>query len=121
MAVRRTKWRALTATLSGVFSMFLGLCAAAQDGHYGVDHDKWHHEFYATLKRKDGSGMPCCNQNDCRPKRKAEGSATIMRSRSTADGCRCLNTRLSTWSRRTAAPTYAHRNRMTTREAFCPA
>jgi Isochorismatase family len=41
MAVRRTKWRALTATLSGVFSMFLGLCAAAQDGHYGVDHDKW--------------------------------------------------------------------------------
>jgi hypothetical protein len=53
--------------LGGVFSMFLGLSAAAQDGHYGVDHDKWHHEFYATLERKDGSRMPCCSQNDCRP------------------------------------------------------
>jgi hypothetical protein len=67
MSVGRTNRRALIATLGGVFSMFLGLCAAAQDGHYGVDHDKWHHEFYATLKRKDGSRMPCCSQNDCRP------------------------------------------------------
>ena len=67
MAVGRANWRALIAMLGGVFSMFLGLCAAAQDGHYGVDHDKWHHEFYATLKRKDGSRMPCCSQNDCRP------------------------------------------------------
>ena len=58
------KRREFVAALGGVFSMFLGLCAAAQEGHYGVDHDKWHQEFYATLKRKDRT--PCCSQNDCR-------------------------------------------------------
>ena len=33
----------------------LSLCvsAAAQEGYYGVGHDKWHQGFYSTLKRND--------------------------------------------------------------------
>jgi len=38
----------------------------AQEGYYGIDHDKWHRDFYAKLRRNDGQG-PCCNQTDCRP------------------------------------------------------
>ena len=58
MAVGRANWRALIATLGGVFSMFLGLGAAAQDGHYGVDHDKWHHEEdHGHLPSGGNSGM----------------------------------------------------------------
>jgi hypothetical protein len=43
------------------------LCiAAAQEGYYGVGHDKWHQGFYSKLKRNDGQGS-CCNLMDCRP------------------------------------------------------
>jgi hypothetical protein len=42
--------------LGGPVSMFLCVSAVAQEGHYGVGHDKWHQGFYSTLKRNDGGG-----------------------------------------------------------------
>jgi hypothetical protein len=57
---------AFLATLGGVLSAFLGLCASAQEGHFGIGHDKWHQDFYTKLRRNDGGGT-CCNQMDCRP------------------------------------------------------
>jgi len=45
--------------------VFLYANAVAQEGHYGLGHDKWHESFYSTLKRNDG-GL-CCNLMDCRP------------------------------------------------------
>ena len=49
-------------------AIFLLLCASAtaQEGYYGVGHDKWHQGFYSKLKRNDGQGS-CCNLMDCRP------------------------------------------------------
>ena len=47
-------------------SMFLCVRAAAQEGHYGVGHDRWHKDFYLKLDRNDGKGT-CCNLVDCRP------------------------------------------------------
>src|SRR5215510_15144918 len=52
--------------LGGAVSVFLCVSAAAQEGYYGVDHDKWHQGFYSKLKRNDGQGS-CCNLMDCRP------------------------------------------------------
>jgi hypothetical protein len=52
--------------LCGVVSVFLCVSAAAQEGYYGVGHDKWHQGFYSKLKRNDGQGS-CCNLMDCRP------------------------------------------------------
>src|SRR5262249_41455618 len=52
--------------LGSAVSVFLGVSAAAQEGYYGVGHDKWHQGFYSTLKRNDGGGS-CCNLMDCRP------------------------------------------------------
>ena len=45
--------------------VFLCTNAVAQEGHYGLGHDKWHESFYSTLKRNDGGS--CCNLMDCRP------------------------------------------------------
>ena len=39
--------------------VFLSTNAVAQEGHYGLGHDKWHESFYSTLKRYDGGS--CCN------------------------------------------------------------
>jgi hypothetical protein len=36
------------------------MSAEAQEGYYGVGHDKWHQGFYSKLKRNDGRGS-CCN------------------------------------------------------------
>src|SRR5262245_43785872 len=47
-------------------SMLLCVRAAAQEGHYGVGHDRWHKDFYLKLNRNDGKGT-CCNLVDCRP------------------------------------------------------
>jgi hypothetical protein len=52
--------------LGSAVSVFLCVSAAAQEGYYGVGHDKWHQGFYSTLKRNDGGGS-CCNLMDCRP------------------------------------------------------
>jgi hypothetical protein len=52
--------------LGTAVSVFLCVSAAAQEGYYGVDHDKWHRDFYSKLKRNDGRG-PCCSLIDCRP------------------------------------------------------
>jgi hypothetical protein len=52
--------------LGGAVSVFLCVSAAAQEGYYGVGHDKWHQGFYSKLKRNDGQGS-CCNLMDCRP------------------------------------------------------
>jgi hypothetical protein len=49
-----------------VVSLFLCVRAVAQEGYYGVGHDKWHQGFYSKLKRNDGQGS-CCNLMDCRP------------------------------------------------------
>jgi hypothetical protein len=46
--------------LGGAVSVFLCVNAAAQEGYYGVGHDKWHQGFYSKLKRNDGQGS-CCN------------------------------------------------------------
>jgi hypothetical protein len=37
--------------LGGAVSVFLCVNAAAQEGYYGVGHDKWHQGFYSKLKR----------------------------------------------------------------------
>ena len=52
--------------LGGSLAAFLFGSAAAQEGYYGVGHDKWHQNFYSKLKRNDGRGS-CCNLMDCRP------------------------------------------------------
>ena len=50
-----------------VVSVFLCVrVAVAQEGYYGVGHDRWHMEFYSKLNRNDGKGT-CCNLMDCRP------------------------------------------------------
>jgi hypothetical protein len=59
--------RAFISLLGSAVSVFL--CAStvgAQEGYYGVGHDKWHQGFYSILKRNDGGGS-CCNLMDCRP------------------------------------------------------
>jgi hypothetical protein len=49
----------------GAASVLLYASTAAQEGHYGAGHDKWHQDFYSKLRRNDG-GL-CCNLMDCRP------------------------------------------------------
>jgi hypothetical protein len=69
MLVGQRNRRALAATaLGGVLLMLLCPYTAAQEGHYGIGHDRWHRDFYAKLRRNDGTG-PCCNDTDCRPTR----------------------------------------------------
>src|SRR5919108_4322563 len=52
--------------LGSAVSLFLCINASAQEGYYGVGHDKWHQGFYSKLKRNDGQGS-CCSLMDCRP------------------------------------------------------
>jgi len=49
-----------------VTSVLLCIPAVAQEGYYGVGHERWHMEFYSKLNRNDGKGS-CCNLYDCRP------------------------------------------------------
>jgi hypothetical protein len=58
--------RAFITLIGGAVSAFVCVGAAAQEGYYGVGHDKWHQGFYSKLKRNDGQGS-CCNLMDCRP------------------------------------------------------
>jgi hypothetical protein len=37
-------------TLLGGVYVFLCICAGAQEGYYGVGHDKWHQGFYSKPK-----------------------------------------------------------------------
>ena len=53
-------------TTLGTVSVFIFVAAEAQEGYYGVGHDRWHNSFYSMLKRNDGKGS-CCNLMDCRP------------------------------------------------------
>ena len=53
-------------TLGVVLAGFWFDAAAAQEGYFGHDHDRWHHGFYQTLERPD-TKSPCCNVTDCRP------------------------------------------------------
>lgn len=54
------------AAIIGLISVFLCVPSGAQEGYYGVGHDRWHMEFYSKLNRNDGQGT-CCNLMDCRP------------------------------------------------------
>jgi hypothetical protein len=84
--------------LGSAVSAFLCVSAAAQEGYYGVGHDKWHEGFYSKLRRNDGQGS-CCNLMDCRPTQiRTVGNAT--KSRWTANGRQFLTTRSMMWSRR---------------------
>ena len=65
-SIWRANRRELVTLLAGAVSVFLCVSAAAQEGYYGVGHDKWHQGFYSKLKRNDGQGS-CCNLMDCRP------------------------------------------------------
>jgi hypothetical protein len=58
--------RGFITLLGGGLAVFIFEIAAAQEGYYGVGHDKWHQNFYSKLKRNDGKGS-CCNLMDCRP------------------------------------------------------
>jgi hypothetical protein len=58
--------RELITLLGSGLGAFLFASAPAQEGYYGVGHDKWHQNFYSKLKRNDGQGS-CCNLMDCRP------------------------------------------------------
>ncbi len=49
-----------------LFALFSFREAAAQDGHLGHGHGKWHQSFYQTLVRPD-TKTSCCNLTDCRP------------------------------------------------------
>ena len=101
--------RGFIAALFGALSTFLCAGAGAQEGHYGIGHDKWHRDFYATLRRNDGQG-PCCSLRiAARPK--VAWLATIMKSEWTANGCRFPLTRLATSSRPMVALTSALQNR----------
>jgi hypothetical protein len=55
----------VSVSLGGALSALLFLNAAAQEGYFGVGHDKWHRGFYDHLLQRDGSS--CCNHSDCRP------------------------------------------------------
>ena len=57
--------RVVSVSLGGALSALLFLNAAAQEGYFGVGHDKWHRGFYDHLLQRDGSS--CCNHSDCRP------------------------------------------------------
>src|SRR5262252_7773398 len=85
-----------------VVSIFLSLHAAAQEGYYGVGHDRWHREFYSKLNRNDGGGT-CAVTSWTVVRRKAAWSATITRSRWTANGRRFPMTGSTMWSRRMVA------------------
>jgi hypothetical protein len=52
--------------IGGAVSVLLCVGPAAQEGYYGVGHEKWHREFYSKLQRNDGRGS-CCSLMDCRP------------------------------------------------------
>ena len=60
--------RMIIVSLGVALSISLSSFALAQEGHYAAGHDKWHRDFYAKLRRNDGTG-PCCNDADCRPTR----------------------------------------------------
>src|SRR6476646_11536362 len=58
--------RDVTTLLGGALFVSLHVHAAAQEGYFGVGHDRWHKDFYLKLNRNDGRGT-CCNLMDCRP------------------------------------------------------
>ena len=58
--------RDVTTLLGGALFVSLHVHAAAQEGYFGVGHDRWHKNFYLKLNRNDGKGT-CCNLMDCRP------------------------------------------------------
>jgi hypothetical protein len=60
------KRREFITLLGGALFVSLHVHAAAQEGYFGVGHDRWHEDFYLKLNRNDGKGT-CCNLMDCRP------------------------------------------------------
>ena len=44
--------RAFITLLGGAASLFFCVTAAAQEGYYGVGHEKWHQGFYSKQKKR---------------------------------------------------------------------
>src|SRR5262245_44775113 len=105
--------------LGGAVSVFLCVGAAAQEGYYGIGHDKWHRDFYSKLKRNDGRGS-CCNLMDCRSTQsRMVGDHYEVK----VDGAWSLfpTTRSTMWSRPMVALTSALQGRWVRTRAFCSA
>src|SRR5262249_27209294 len=64
--VRRSPGMRFLVRSSIVLVVFWFDAAAAQEGYFGHDHDKWQRSFYKMLLRPD-TKTPCCNLTDCRP------------------------------------------------------
>jgi hypothetical protein len=56
----KLKRRDFITLLGGALFVSLHVGAAAQEGYFGVGHDRWHEDFYLKLNRNDGKGT-CCN------------------------------------------------------------
>lgn len=68
MAERSVRVAALTVTAGIVISVCpMSLTALAQAGAHGVQHAE-HHDEYKDWKQP-GTGVSCCNDQDCRPTR----------------------------------------------------
>jgi hypothetical protein len=95
--------------LGSAVSVVLCVSAAAQEGYYGVGHDKWHQSFYSKLKRNDGQGS-CCNLMDCRPTQ-SRMVGDHYEVKVTVCGRLFPTTRSTTWSRPMVALTSVLRDR----------
>jgi hypothetical protein len=68
LAKTSQEWTPMMIFVVALFLTLLGPSApaAAQEGHYGRGHERWHAEFYSKLLRPD-TKTSCCNLADCRP------------------------------------------------------
>src|SRR6516162_248695 len=83
--------------------VFVLLCvrAVAQEGYYGVGHDRWHREFYS--KRTETTAEAPAVTSWTVARRKAAWLATITRSRWTVNGRRFATIGSTMLSRRMVA------------------
>src|SRR5262249_61672909 len=63
---RMMRRRDFITLLGGALFVSIRVSAAAQEGYFGVFHDRWHEDIYLKLNTKDGGGT-CCNLMYCHP------------------------------------------------------